>query len=174
MVYNRKPRIHSTLMRITPMQLLPVCMTVHAVLGTRLPLRLGQSLGRLDREILVVHCLVQRIVVASRLMIIPLGVATRHPTPDSLKLALQVGGTFFGFSPCEVDAFKVGVLLLESRLRMLELGLQRCQYPCRRPRAATYTKIRDILLQHPLLFCPAIRVDSLVFLQLSDVLRRLC
>jgi hypothetical protein len=74
-------------MRIASM--LPVCLPMRPMLGTYLPLRLGQSLSRLDREILIiVHCLVQRIVVASRVLVISLGVAARHTPSEALKLAL--------------------------------------------------------------------------------------
>lgn len=113
-------------MRIPHMQLLP--MPLAPMLGTRPLLRLGHPLGRLNREILVIVHRFLELIMITRMMIadaIPLDItATGKPASQALQLALQVGRAFLGFAPCEIDAFKVGVLLFQPGLRVLELGLQ--------------------------------------------------
>ena len=138
MSYNRKkPCTYYCSLRISHMHLFPMRM-----LRTR-PLRaISHPLGRLDRKLLaIIHRLLESIMIA--LMRLPSGavriISARQAPSDALQLALQVGRAFLGFTPREIDALKVRVLLFEPGLRVLQLGLLDNQLtrPCTQKRQRT-------------------------------------
>jgi hypothetical protein len=78
---------------------------------------LSHSLRRLDREVIgVVQRIIECVMVRARM--IPLGIPGELSS-QTIQLALEARSAVLSFTPCQVDAFKVRVFLLQSGLGVL-------------------------------------------------------